>query len=387
MIFNKKQNYENGEWRTENGKWRRKKQRLAVAGEKFSILRSLLSVLHIAAALLILAGSCRPGSPATQGERRTITDMAGRTVEIPSEISAIFCGRHPIHALYAFDTAITVNNVFHYTETEKKYLKPSFYEGKPCALEDASEEIIRLAPDIILFADLLTPGNIQRAEAIQEKVRIPVIILDNDMLNYKKTLAFLGELLHKKEKAEELITFINTHIDPVLEKAKTIPDKQKKRIYYAEGMKGLNTDPSGSVHSLLIDLAGGVNVAQTDILPGKGMTGVSLEQVYSWNPDLILVWSGNFDGMDSYREIRTSPAWQNLDAVKRNAVYQVPWQPFGWIDRPPGLNRLIGLLWLANLLYPDTFPYDMIAIAKEFFLKFYHYDMTDKEAREIMIND
>jgi iron complex transport system substrate-binding protein len=310
--------------------------------------------------------------------------MAGRTVEIPDTIAAIFCGRHPIHALYAFDTAITVNNVFRYSETEKKYLKRSFYEGKPYALEDASEEIIRLAPDIILFADFLTPDNIERADALQEKVQIPVVLLDNDMLNYKQTLAFLGQLLHKKEKADELIAFIRAYVDPVLEKAKTIPDRRKKRIYYAEGMKGLNTDPSGSVHSLLIDLAGGVNVAKTDILPGKGMTGVSPEQIYRWNPDLILVWSGNFDGMDSYREIRTSPTWQNLDAVKRNAVYQVPWRPFGWIDRPPGLNRLIGIVWLAQLLYPDLFPYDMNAVAKEFFHKFYHYEMTDGEVREIM---
>jgi iron complex transport system substrate-binding protein len=70
--------------------------------------------------------------------------------------------------------------------------------------------------------------------------------------------------------------------------------------------------------------------------------------------------------------------------VKRNAVYQVPWRPFGWIDRPPGLNRLIGLVWLANLLYPDVFPYDMTAVAKEFFLKFYHYELSEEEAREIL---
>jgi iron complex transport system substrate-binding protein len=78
-------------------------------------------------------------------------------------------GRHPIHALYAFDTAITVNNVFNYTETEKKYLKRSFYDDKPYALENASEEIIRLKPDIVLFADLLTRDNIERADAVQEK--------------------------------------------------------------------------------------------------------------------------------------------------------------------------------------------------------------------------
>ncbi|MDR2774073.1 MAG: ABC transporter substrate-binding protein [Tannerella sp.] len=348
------------------------------------ISNRLINNLFLLAVTLVVTVGCRPGSRIVQGEYRTITDMAGRTLEIPVEIDAVFAGRHPIHALYAFDTAITVNNVFRYTETEKKYLKRSFYEGKPYALEDASEEIVRLAPDIVLFSDFLTPDNIERADELQKKLQIPVVLMDNDILNYKQTLAFLGGLLRKEEKAAELIGFVEKYVDPIPVKAKDIPDEQRKRVYYAEGMKGLNTDPSGSVHSLMIDLAGGVNVAQTDILPGKGMTGVSLEQIYRWNPDLILVWSGNFDGMDSYREILVSPAWRSLEAVKRNAVYQVPWRPFGWIDRPPGMNRLIGIVWLANLLYPDVFQNDMNVVTKEFFWKFYHYDMTDEEVREIV---
>jgi iron complex transport system substrate-binding protein len=344
----------------------------------------LINNLFLLSGTLVVLFGCQPKNRIVQGEYRTIVDMAGRTLEIPSEIDAIFSGRHPIHALYAFDTIITVNNVFRYTETEKKYLKRSFYEGKPYALEESGEEIIRLAPDMVLFSDFLTPDNIKRADELQEKVQIPVVLMDNDILNYKQTLAFLGGLLQKEEKAAELMDFVETYVDPIPEKARNIPDGQKKRIYYAEGMKGLNTDPSGSVHSLMIDLAGGVNVAQTDLLPGKGMTGVSLEQIYRWNPDLILVWSGNFDGMDAYREIRTSPAWRHLEAVKKNAVYQVPWRPFGWIDRPPGMNRLIGIVWLANLLYPDVFQNDMKVVTKEFFRKFYHYDMTDEEVQEML---
>jgi iron complex transport system substrate-binding protein len=334
--------------------------------------------------IICVLWACHPQRKDARPDMITITDMAGRTNEIPAEITSVFSGRHPIHAVYAFDTAITVNNVFRYSETEKKYLKKSFYEGKPFALEDASEEIVRLKPDIILFADFLTPDNIERADNLQKKVQIPVILMDNDILNCKASIAFLGGLLHREEKAAELIAFVETYIDPVLERAKTIPDEQKKRIYYAEGLKGLNTDPSGSVHSLLLNLTGGINVAQTDILPGRGMTDVSLEQVYRWNPDMILVWSGNFDGMYSYREIRSAATWQNLDAVKRNAVYQVPWKPFGWIDRPPGMNRLIGVVWLANLLYPDIYPYDMEAVACEFFRKFYHCEMTAEEAKEIL---
>jgi iron complex transport system substrate-binding protein len=349
-----------------------------ISGKKYP-----LAYLFATVAVLFLA-TCQPKTRTVQSDRRIITDMAGRTAEIPADIASVFAGRHPIHALYAFDTVITVNNVFRYSETEKKYLKKSFYENKPYALEDASEEIVRLQPDIILFADLLTPDNIERADKLQEKLRIPVILMDNDLLNYKETLTFMGDLFHKEEKAAELCDFIRKYVDPVLERAKTIPEDRKKRVYYAEGMKGLNTDPRGSVHSLLIDLAGGINVAQTDVLPGRGMTGVSLEQVYSWNPDLMLVWSGNFDGMDSYREIKTSTAWQRLDAVKSGAVFQTPWRPFGWIDRPPGLNRMIGIVWLANVLHPDIFQYDVAAIVREFFQKFYHYGMTDEELRDIL---
>jgi len=339
---------------------------------------------HLLIILSFALASCTGVRRSPQSATRTLTDMAGRTVVIPTEIKSVFAGRHPIHAVYAFDTAFTVNNVFRYSDTEKRYLKPSFYEGKPYALEDASEEIIRLKPDIILFADFLTPDNIERADNLQEKVQIPVVLMDNDFLHYKQMLVFLGSLLGKDHKAAELTAFIEKYLDPILEKTASIPDSLKRRIYYAEGMKGLNTDPSGSVHSRMLDLAGGINVAQTDVLPGRGMTGVSLEQIYRWNPDLILVWSGNFDGMDSYREILSSSAWQNLDAVQKGEVYQVPWRPFGWIDRPPGLNRVIGLLWLYNLLYPNDFPFDMREVTKEFFLKFWHYPMTDPEADDIL---
>lgn len=310
--------------------------------------------------------------------------MAGRSHRIPAKIERVYAGRHPIHAIYAFDTVCTVNNVFRYTETEKKYLKPSFYEGKPYALEDAAEEIIRLRPDIILLADYLTPENIERADRLQEKVQLPVVLADNDFLKYTEILTFMGELFDNHERAAELCTFIAEYVNPVMEKAKTIAADRRKRIYYAEGMKGLNTDPQGSVHSLLINLCGGVNIAITDLLAGKGMTSVSMEQILAWNPDVVLVWSGNFDSLDSYREIMTSDVWAQLDAVKNGEVYQVPWRPFGWIDRPPGMNRLIGLIWLANILYPDEFQYDTNSIAKEFFIKFWHYEMSDEEIKEIM---
>ena len=43
-----------------------------------------------------------------------------------------------------------------------------------------------------------------------------------------------------------------------------------------------------------------------------------------------------------------------MRAVREKRVYLAPTAPFGWIDRPPSLNRVIGLKWLAGLFYPDS---------------------------------
>lgn len=49
--------------------------------------------------------------------------------------------------------------------------------------------------------------------------------------------------------------------------------------------------------------------------------------------------------------------------------------PFGWIDRPPSLNRLIGLRWLAGIFYPERFARDLRAQTHAFYKLFYHVDL------------
>lgn len=346
----------------------------------------MIKMKHILSGLFfcVLLLSCHQKGNKQTATTREITDMAGRTIEIPVEIKTAFIDRHSVQLIYAFDAVDPVNRVFNYNESEKKYLKESFYENKPYALTDKVEEIIKLKPDVIFYSQLLTPETIESADHLQKVTGIPVVFMDVDFNNYRNVITFLGDVLNKTEKAKELTGFIECYVDSIPIRAQQIEPDKKVRVYYAEGMRGLNTDPSGSIHSLLIDLVGGVNIAQIDILEGKGMSSVSLEQIYTWNPDLILVWSGNFDSLDSYKYIKTSPLWAQLPAVKSNRVYQVPWKPFGWIDRPPGINRLIGIIWLAHLFYPDIYPFDMVSITKEFFQKFHHYHMTDEEAVEIL---
>lgn len=332
---------------------------------------------------LTLVSCKREASVQKGGETRVVTDMAGRQISLPNTITTAFIDAYSVQMIYAFDTKIPVNRVFNYNDTEKKYLAKSFYEGKPLCKDDNVEEIVKMKPQVMLLSRPLTKENIAKIDKLQRETHIPIVLMDVDFMKYKETVTLLGKVLHKEAKAKELSDFITKYADPILAKGGKRADSEKKTVYYAEGMNGFSTDPSGSIHSLLIDKVGAKNVAQTDILEGKGMTAVSPEQVYLWNPEVILVWSGNFDNMDSYKCVKTSPQWSKLDAVKRNKVYQVPWRPFGWIDRPPGINRMIGMIWLSNLLYPNDFHFDMKSIIKEYFQKFYHYNMSDAEVEEI----
>jgi iron complex transport system substrate-binding protein len=77
--------------------------------------------------------------------------------------------------------------------------------------------------------------------------------------------------------------------------------------------------------------------------------------------------------------VHTDPGWASIRAVKAGRVHLSPKLPFGWVDFPPSVNRMVGLWWLAKLLYPAQFPEDIRAIAREFHTLF--YQVTPNEAQ------
>ena len=82
----------------------------------------------------------------------------------------------------------------------------------------------------------------------------------------------------------------------------------------------------------------------------RGLVRASMEQVIVADPEIILTWDRNF-----FDRVGKDPLWAGVRAVREGRVYLAPTAPFGWIDRPPSLNRVIGLKWLASLFYPDKF--------------------------------
>ena len=56
-----------------------------------------------------------------------------------------------------------------------------------------------------------------------------------------------------------------------------------------------------------------------------------------------------------------------MKAVREGRVHLSPKMPFGWVDFPPSVNRLIGLWWLGKILYPELFPEDLRELTRDFY--------------------
>ena len=53
----------------------------------------------------------------------------------------------------------------------------------------------------------------------------------------------------------------------------------------------------------------------------------------------------------------------------------------------PGANIIIGVPWTAKVIYPDKYSnINMVDATKEFYSNFYHYDLSDEEAKDILIS-
>ena len=71
-----------------------------------------------------------------------------------------------------------------------------------------------------------------------------------------------------------------------------------------------------------------------------------------------------------------------LKLLQRTGV-SYPKYPFGWFDRPPGVNRLIGIYWLASVLYPEA-NVDINEETEKFYSSFYHLELNQNQVDSLL---
>lgn len=362
---------------------------------KMRTVTILITMIMLVSMLLTGCGSKETAQVQQQTPpptERTITDHAGRSVTIPANIEKVYY-TSPIGMIMIYTLAPEkmAGVSMQLSDNEKKYMLPEvtklpYLGGMQMNAKINTEELVKAKPDVIfnIGPDPISDKEKTTADKLQQQLNIPVIVVDGDIKQIEKTYKFLGELLGAEDRAEELIAYCNKTLKDVSELSKIIPEDKKVRVYYAEGPKGLATEPKTSSHALVLNMVNAENVAEVAVKGGGGMSSVSLEQVLKWNPDVIISWGADRGG--AYDQILKSPDWKNISAVKNNKVYEVPNSPFNWFDRPPSVNRFLGLKWLAGTLYPDVYKNDMVKEVKDFYKLFYHVDISDQDAKDLLKN-
>jgi iron complex transport system substrate-binding protein len=203
------------------------------------------------------------------------------------------------------------------------------------------EAVLAQRPDLVLDYGSIAPTYVSLADRVRAQTGLPVLLLDGTLRNIPQTYRLLGEMLDRRQVAEDLATRAEAILIAAEDSAAALRAKGRPRVLYVRGPRGTEAGLAGSITAEIMEFVGAENVARGD---GGSMAQISAEQALAWDPD----WLIGIDPAFATFALR-DPVWRLLRAVREKRFVIVPTLPYGWVDFPPSVNRLIGLVWLPSL--------------------------------------
>ena len=348
-----------------------------------NVKRLLALVLALVMSLSLFAcGQKQQPDAADEGTQtettRVFMDSCGREVTVPADIQKIAVSG-PLAQMVVFaiapDRMVGVANAW--DESAKTYFDAKYlelpllgqlYGGKG---ELNLETLLAAAPDVVIDVGEPKDSMAEDLDALQEQTGIPFVHIDAYLASMDDTYAMLGDLLAMPNEAQGLADYCRYAYD----KVKAIADSvEKVDLLYVTGEEGLNVIAKGSYHAEVIDMLCS-NLAVVDEPSSKG-TGneVDMEQILNWNPAAVIFAPGSI-----YSTVADNENWQTIPAIRDGRYYEVPMGPYNWMGFPPSVQRILGMQWMAKVLYPDAADYDMYETTQTYFQLFYHCDLTAEQ--------
>ena len=275
------------------------------------MLKSVVTALTAAAAALCLTAA------AVQAEEKiTVTDIAGRTVEVEKGVDRIILGEgRMMYSVSVLDRKDPFKRVVGWKDDLIKYDPDAFrrYQaafpkqvkaiknfGSPYSGDFSIESAIALEADLVI----LNLGNLFKAEETGvveklDKAGIPTIFIDfrkRPTQNTVPSLLLLGKVFDREAEAQEFADFYLQQMRRVTNVIDQIPFEEKP-LAFLENAPGWNPEFccntfGGANFGRLIEEAGGVNWG-TRRFPGYS-SDVSLEAVLADDPDVIIGTGANW---------------------------------------------------------------------------------------------
>lgn len=350
--------------------------------------KALALILALLLSLSLLAGCGQQnGTPAETPEAdstdtpatRIITDGLGREIEVPTGIHSIVTLGNATRMLVYLglqDKMVTVANG---DQSDSPFMAYGWYDhdtwmNLPAAAAGGYGEIL---PEVILEADpdiILCTYEEDIVNSIEEQLGRSVVAAPQGTLfgeDYELALRVFGDACGVPDRAEEIISFIDSCLADLDERTKDIPDEGKPLALGAaatfrggHGIEGVyaNSAIFSSIHAK--DAAAG-------IIEGPHGVEVDREQILAWDPDIIILDSGNLELIKT--QYAEDPSFfEQLSAVRNGQVYQWPNSTANYtnVEIP-----LVSAYYAGALMFPEAFAdVDFSAKANEIFSFFLGHD-------------
>ena len=325
---------------------------------------------------------------ASSGEITTVfTDSCGRNVEVPAQIDGIAV-TGPLAQIIVFalapDKLVGIANAW--DNIALAYIPESYtqlpvlgqlYGGKGGG-DLNPETLLQSGAQVVIDVGEAKEGIAEDMDSLQAQTGIPFVHIDAQLDTLDETYIMLGQLLNLEKDATVLSDYCRNVYDRTVSIANSV---DKVNLLYLLGDAGCNVIARDSYHSEVIDLLSN-NLAVVDSPSSKG-TGneVDMEQILLWDPDYIL-----FAPDSVYDSVSDDTAWQQVTAIANGHYCEVPEGPYNWMGFPPSAQRLLGMIWMAYVLYPDACGYDLYEEVAQYFQLFYHTELTQSQFDQLIEN-
>lgn len=330
----------------------------------------------------------------------TVVDHGGNEVEVPNEITRVVIDQIPILSTYMsyFDGSAPYIVGFcgsfkdTITKTVLKDIAPELMESADTVYAQSDlniEEIMKLEPDVILY----NAQNQEHAEILKAS-GIPCIgfatvgaSTDADpLVRYQEWLDLLEDVFGEEGKTDDFQAAGNAIIADVEERIATVSEDERPSAMilwkYSDGVPQVSG--AGTFGTFWLQHLGVTDVVASS--DAKGFTQVNMEQVYSWDPDILFLDGPGLLSLTSEDVLTNSVEgtdFSTLSAVQNGRVYDTTLGMWNWFT--PNPDAPLVFAWMACNTYPDAFAdYPLEDTIKEYYKTWYGYDVTDEDMAEML---
>lgn len=322
---------------------------------------------------------------------RVMNDSLGE-ITVPEESFRIACTA-PAHTsglllLGAVDKIVAIDESFAKGEwIMSKY--PQLAELPVVFANDETnvEELLNQDPDLVLYAARYGDETRQQLEELGIICSEGMKQEDDDGIDFidrvRDDIAYRGLLIGGPQAtaAKNYREGFKANREDIQSRTAGIADGDKPTVCeISSAGEQLQVNNGSAIGQMLIELAGGINAAESASGESAGPSGQTIiepETLLNYNPDLLIV-----DKKEFLDELKNDDILSQLNAIQEDRVFIAPTGVMTWPYNGP--EEYLNMYFFAKCIQPDLFTdIDLEQMSKDFYKTYFGFDLNDDDIKMI----